>query len=157
MADQIIINVPPYDGAYDLDIAGQPFSTVEWRWLKRISGYMPLTIDEGWKGGDPDLFLAFAVIAMRRAGKIQKDEVLEVAAVIEEAAVDGTSITFKGDEAEVDETNPPLPSSSADSPLDSGESSSASTETSPETESPSSSGTPALDTGSDSDRLTLAQ
>ena len=153
MTDAMIVSVPPYEGEYEFDIEGHPFSTVEWRWIKQIAGYMPLTIEKGWAGGDPDLFLAFAVIAMRRAGKIQKAEVLQVAEQIEEAAMDGTSITFRGS-AEADDADPPSDSASESSADTSGESSSEPTEPSPESATPESSGTPDSDTGSDSPLLT---
>ncbi len=67
MSDRIVINVRPYVGEYDFDIEGEPLTTLEWRWLKKISGYLPMTLDEGFRGGDPDLFVAFAVIALARA------------------------------------------------------------------------------------------
>lgn len=154
MTDAMIVSVPPYEGEYELDIEGHPFSTVEWRWIKQIAGYMPLTIEKGWEGGDPDLFLAFAVIAMRRAGKIRKDEVLLVAEEIEEAAMDGTSIAFRGDAAEADDADPTSGSAPDDSTPSSGESSSESTEPTPESETPPPSGTQDSATGSDSLHLT---
>ena len=36
---------------------------------------MPFTIDEGFAGGDPELFACFAAIALRRADKIEAQEV----------------------------------------------------------------------------------
>lgn len=154
MTDAMIVSVPPYEGEYDFDIAAHPFSTVEWRWIKQIAGYMPLTIEKGWEGGDPDLFLAFAVIAMRRSGKIAKAEVLQVAAEIEEAVVDGTAISFRAAEAEAADADPPLESSPGDSKPDSGEDSSESTATSLVTEIPPASGTPDSGTSSGSPLLT---
>jgi hypothetical protein len=156
MPDALVVNVPPYEGEYEFDLNAQPLSTVEWRWVKKISGYLPLTIAQGWEGGDPDLFLAFAVIAMRRSGKIAKNDVLEVAEVIEEAAVDGTAISFKGEvvEEELPPTSEPEP---GDSKPDSGDSSETPTESSPESETLKGSGMQDWATGSDSDRLTLAK
>jgi hypothetical protein len=147
MTDAMIVSVPPYEGEYEFDIEGHPFSTVEWRWIKQIAGYMPLTIEQGWQGGDPDLFLAFAVIAMRRSGKITKAEVLEVAGEIEEAAMDGASISFRGGSSEEAEVDPPLPGLPGDSSSDSGESSSEPSEDSQESETPEPSGTPDSVTG----------
>lgn len=71
MADRIVIEgVKPWDGSYDFDIDDRPLTQREWGWIKRLAGYMPLTINDGWQGGDPELFAAFAVIAMHRAGRI---------------------------------------------------------------------------------------
>ena len=106
MPDVMIVSVPPYEGEYEFELGEKPLSPVEWRWLKKISGYLPLTIDQGWSGGDPDLFLAFAVIAMRRAGKIAKDDVLQVASELEEAPFDGTAITFRGEVTEEEDADP---------------------------------------------------
>jgi hypothetical protein len=155
MPDVMIVNVPPYEGEYEFDVAAQMFSTCEWRWIKKLSGYMPLTIDEGWKGGDPDLFLAFAVIAMRRAGRIAKAEVLVVAEEIEEAPFDGTAIGFRGEV--IEEADPTSGSESSESPQSSGGDSSESSEPTPEAEKPQASGTQDSATGLDSDRLTLAR
>jgi hypothetical protein len=75
--DYIVIEgVKPYDGRYEFDVDG--FTTREWGWIKRLSGYLPLTIDDGFDGGDPELFSCFAAIALRRAGKIENREVAEV-------------------------------------------------------------------------------
>ena len=40
--------VPPYDGRYDFDLEGRELTTREWGWIKRLSGYLPLTIEEGF-------------------------------------------------------------------------------------------------------------
>ena len=33
-------------------------TTLEWRWVKKVSGYLPGTIGDGVDGGDPDIFVA---------------------------------------------------------------------------------------------------
>jgi hypothetical protein len=144
MPDKLIINVPPYEGEYDFDLSGE-FSYVEWRWIKQISGYMPLTWADGFRGGDPDLFLAFAAIALRRHGKITKTEVLATAEIIEEAAVDGASISYEPEA--VEDIDPPFSSEADASVSASGDDTSASSEPTPENEKPSDSGTPASATG----------
>lgn len=154
MPDAMVVNVPPYEGEYEFDLAGQPLTTLEWRWVKKISGYLPMTVSDGFAGGDPDLFLAWAAIAMVRAGKVTKDEVLAVADVLADAPFDGVAIGFRGEAVEVDGADPLAISSPDDSKPDSGESSSESTEPSPESESPQASGIPDWVAGSDSDRLT---
>lgn len=107
MADKIVIaGARPYDGEYDLDFVGEPLTTLEWRWIKKISGYLPLTVGIGWTGEDPDLFLAFAVIGLRRAGKIEKGEALSAAERMEDSAK--ITLVFEDEEEEV-EADPPVP------------------------------------------------
>ncbi len=72
-----IEGVPPWDGRYEFDIDGRELTTREWGWLKRLAGYMPLTIEDGFNGADPELFAVFAVIALHRAGRVQTGEVPE--------------------------------------------------------------------------------
>lgn len=156
MPHQIIVNVPPYEGEYEFDRAGS-FSYTEWRWIKKIAGYMPLTIDEGWNGGDPDLMLALAVITMHRADKFETREVMDVVAVLESAEVDGASITVKLEEEEAAEVDPPQTDSPDDSKPDSGPDTVETSEDTPASTSPSGTGDPSLETTSPSDRLTLAQ
>jgi hypothetical protein len=126
MTKIVIAGIRPYDGEYDLDTE-RAFNTREWRWIKRISGYMPLTVGDGFKGGDPDLFVALAVVAMCRDGRIDRDEALEVADLIAEAPFDGASITFAGDEEDTEiplvltsEPDRPSPNDSLEKPNTSG-------------------------------------
>jgi hypothetical protein len=74
--DQMVVDgVKPWDGRYQFDVAYQELTTREWGWVKRLTGYMPLTIEQGLAGADPELLAVFAAIALRRAGKITADEV----------------------------------------------------------------------------------
>lgn len=101
MAEQIVISgVKPFDGEYDLDLEGEPLTTLEWRWVKKISGYLPLTMGDGFAGGDPDLVCALAVIALRRNGKIQKDQALIVADRLADAPFDGAALQLRFDDAD---------------------------------------------------------
>lgn len=101
MADRIIIQgVKPYDGEYPLEMQEEPLTTLEWRWVKKISGYLPLTIGDGFAGADPDLVCALAVIALRRKGKIQKEQALLVADRLADAPFDGAAIQLVFDEEE---------------------------------------------------------
>ena len=93
MAKVIIRNIERYNGEYPLD-ADVPMTGLDWRWIKKISGYMPMTVDEGFAGDDPDLYVALAVIALHRAGKIRGPEALLVADVLVNAPVDGETITL---------------------------------------------------------------
>ena len=102
----VVKGVRPFDGEYELD-DDRTFNAREWNWIKRISGYMPLTVADGFAGGDPDLFVALAVIAMCRAGKIERTEGLRVAEALAEAPFDGTTIQLIGGEVEEDDAVPP--------------------------------------------------
>lgn len=119
MDSLVITGVPPYDGEYDLDLTGQVLSTLEWRWVKKISGYLPLTIAEGMEGGDPDVVVALAVIALRRAGKIQKEQALQVAEVLADPPFDGVTLQLRVGEVE-GEARPPASPPPSGSENDSG-------------------------------------
>ena len=115
MARIQIKGIRHYDGDYELD-TDRAFNAREWRWIKKVSGYMPLTVGDGFAGGDPDLFVALAVIAMCREGKIDRESGLTVADELAEMPFDGAAITLIGDDVEADElpldlTRPPDESS----------------------------------------------
>jgi hypothetical protein len=115
MADWIEIPEGPYQGRYEFDIAEREFTTREWGWIKKYSGYLPLTIDQGWRGGDAELFACFAMIAVRRANRI---ELAEVSAFMERMldGAFGSSFTFTSDGEPADEGDadgPPAASSPA--------------------------------------------
>lgn len=109
----VIEGVPPYDGRHEFDIAGQDFTTREWGWLKRLSGYLPMTVDEGFRGGDPELFCAFAVIALHRANKVAAADVPDVFARLTDSPF-VTTIRLESDTA--DDAEEPEPDPSASSP-----------------------------------------
>jgi len=101
----IVDNVRPYSGRYEFDIAGQEFTTREWGWIKRHSGYLPMTIEDGFAQADPELFCVFAAIAMRRAGRIEAREVADVFDRLADAPF-GTTIRLEADTADVDDDDP---------------------------------------------------
>lgn len=108
-----------YDGEYELD--GRAFSTREWRLIRKFSGYMPFTIEDGISGGDPDLMIAFAVIAMQRAGKVGKDEMLDAAEALSDLPFDEKLVEFGGeDEQEEADAVPPELTSEPEEPSPSG-------------------------------------
>jgi hypothetical protein len=124
-----------YDGRYEFDLEATDFSVREWGWLKRHAGYMPLTIQEGFRGADPELYAVFAIIALHRAGKISRADVPRVLEVLMD--VPGTlTIRLESDQVEEEpdeeEVLPPpqSPSSSARRSA-SGDDSKTSSETSP--------------------------
>jgi hypothetical protein len=108
MASIIIQGLKPWDGEYDL-VTDRAFNAREWRCIKKVSGYMPLTVSDGFAGGDPDLFVALAVVAMTRQGKVERDDMQRVADLLAEMPFDGASISMVGDEVTDDEL--PLDSS----------------------------------------------
>ena len=117
--DYIVLEgVKPYDGRYEFDL-DLDFTTREWGWIKRLSGYMPLTIGPGLDGRDPELFAVFAAIAMVRAGKIEKQEVPEVFERLSDAPF-GTTVQFEGEPVEEEDEASPPPTSSNGSPVSSG-------------------------------------
>lgn len=124
MADEttkvIVKGAGRYDGEYMLD-TDRAFNAREWNWIKRIAGYMPATISDGFNGGDPDLYVALAVIAMERDGKIDRAEAVRVAEMIAEIPFDGAGIQMIFPETEEDDvplalTGEPEPSSPTSSP-----------------------------------------
>lgn len=136
----VIEGVRPWDGRYEFDISSSPLTTREWGWIKRLSGYMPLTLDEGFQGGDPELFTVLAMVALYRAGKIDQREVPETyERFVDEALETKIRFEFGTPASEADEG--PLPPSSNGSDVSSGPASRRSSETSPAPPSPS--GTPA--------------
>ena len=67
LTDHLVIDgVPGYDGRYEFDLVASAFTTREWGWIKKYSGYLPLTFTDGWKGADAELMSVFAIIALVR-------------------------------------------------------------------------------------------
>lgn len=142
----VIDSIPPYDGRYQLDLAGDQFTTREWGWVKRLAGYLPGNLEDGLTGMDPELICAFATIALHRAGKVQARDVPDVFERITDAPF-GSTIRLETDRAEIgqeEDADPPSPPSSSGNGSSSGPGSTKSSETSPAT--PARSGIPALDT-----------
>lgn len=136
--DRLVVDgAPPWDGSYEFDVAYQELTTREWGWVKRLTGYMPLTIEQGLSGADPELLAAFAAIALRRAGKIPADQ---VPAVYEQFADLPPGVARYEPELEEADAGPP-PSSSSGSLSFNGDASTPSSATSAGT--PPATGTPA--------------
>lgn len=108
----VIEGVRPWDGRYEFDLEHRPLTNREWGWIKRHSGYLPLTIEDGWKGGDPELFAAFAVIALHRAGRIQTGDVADVYERFADTPF-GTTFRLDLDAAEEGDAGPPAENSNA--------------------------------------------
>jgi hypothetical protein len=123
----VLENVKPYDGRYQFDLAGSELTTREWGWIKRHSGYLPLTVEEGFAGADPELFAVFATIALRRAGRIEPADVPAVYEKLVDAPF-GSTIRLETDTVEQGDDAGPPPT--AERPSSSGNGSPASSETS---------------------------
>jgi hypothetical protein len=98
----VVDGVAPYDGRYELDLDAGP-TTREWGYIKRLSGYMPLTIQDGLAGVDPELFSVLAVIALRRAGKIDTRDVEAAFDRFADLPFTGSTIRLESDQAEPEE------------------------------------------------------
>lgn len=147
----VIENFRPYEGRYGMDLS-QGITTREWGWLKRLAGYSPLTVEDGYRTYDPEFWAVFAVILLRRAGKIQtRDVEATFERLVDEDFTSVIRIEFDaGDVAEVDDENADPTGSSTGSIASSGPASSESSETpttptsrTPSSDPPSPSGTPA--------------
>jgi hypothetical protein len=112
----VIDGVKPWDGRYEFDLDEAELTTREWGWVKRLSGYLPLTIEDGLAGADPELICAFAAIALRRAGRIRVDEVTATFERFADAPF-GASIRLEGDEPEETDAGPPAESSPSSSSI----------------------------------------
>lgn len=101
--------VPPWDGTYEFDV-DRSFTTRELRWMKQIAGYLPVSLQEGLEGGDADVVITLVCIAMHRAGKLAREDVLDVADRMSDLPVgdEDTWITIDSTGDEVDEL-PPAP------------------------------------------------
>lgn len=115
MESRIVITaVPPYSGEYSFDL-GVALSAREWRWIKEISEYLPLTLDKGLAGGDPSVICALAVVALVRNGKIDRDEALAAADALLDAPFDESRIQFiPGTDQEEEDALPPASVSEPD-------------------------------------------
>ena len=134
----VIENVAPYDGRWPFDLDGSELTTREWGWIKRLAGYLPLTIEDGLS--DPELIVVFAAIALRRAGRVEPQNVPQVFEQLSEAPF-GSSITMETETGDEEADAGPPASSLSASDDSSGVDSTPSLETSEPT--PNNSGTPA--------------
>lgn len=104
----VTIHQGPYRGEYPVEFDG--LTIFEWRVIKKVGGYMPLTIEQGFENADPDLFLALTLVALVRAGKVREESVFDVAKRMESTAFDGSVIEFdfgSADETDGDAGDPP--------------------------------------------------
>ena len=99
-----------FDGRYELAI-GEGLTTREWGWIKRLAGYLPAEVDVA-QLGDPELICCLAVIALRRAGKVEQAEVPQAfEQLIDAPPTAAFRLEVDPEESEAD-AGPPAPSSS---------------------------------------------
>lgn len=127
----VIAGLPPYDGEYELDTDTDPITVLEWGWIKRRAGYLPLSIQPE-SLGDPELISVFAAMAVHRAGVVETRDIDRFFDRLFAAPFGDTITLIPGDLQEQDDAGPP-PSSSASSPSSNGDSSTTGSETSAET------------------------
>jgi hypothetical protein len=106
----VISGVGDLDGRYEFDVVSHDLTTREWGWIKRHSGYLPLTVEEGFDGADPELFACFAIIALHRAGKVLPRDVPAAFDRIIDSPF-GATVTIESDQPEEVEPGPPVSSS----------------------------------------------
>jgi hypothetical protein len=126
----IVVHSKPYAGRYPFDLSDD-FTIKEWGWIKRLTSYMPLTVENGFAGGDPELYAALAVVMLVRAGRVEPRDVQDVYDRLSDGTL-GTSITVEfDDQAEEEEDADPSTPSSSENGTSSGAASTTSSETWP--------------------------
>jgi len=105
----VITDIKPYDGRYELDLSDDSYTVREWGWIRRLADYRPVTYGDGLRAADAELFAVLAVIAMRRAGRIETADVEPVHGRLLDAGF-GSNIALEvGDQeaAEEADASPP--------------------------------------------------
>ena len=130
MGDRIVIDGKTgWDGSYEIELPPvRRFTAREWGWIRRLTGYTPVSITGPDASGDPEIDVVLAVIALRRHGRITIDE----AAATYERLVDlaDDRIRFESDEESPGDADGPPPRSSNGNASSSGPGSPTGSETS---------------------------
>jgi len=106
----VVEGVKPWEGRYELPLDEFEFTTREWGWIRRWTGYRPADVLDAMKGADAELLAALAVIALQRAGKVTRED----AGGMFDRFVDENfgSFTLTSDDPVEEPLDPPLPASS---------------------------------------------
>lgn len=125
----VVAGFKPYDGTYPW-IA---FNRYEMGQIRRLSGFMPAQYEEAFNGGDSEFEACIAVLAMKRGGRIEAEEVADVFRRLLDT--DDAEIRVRSDDKEAaEEPDPPQHEpSSSESSGSSGPGGNESSETSPTT------------------------
>lgn len=104
-----IKNDPPsqYDGEYGLDIVSTPLKWLDLHIIKVVADVMPGDFDEALERADPDLNLALVVIALYRAGRVQRGTYAKVGHDLREMELESISIESDDDESTAGEGEDP--------------------------------------------------
>jgi hypothetical protein len=125
----IVEGVRPWDGRYPLDLLALDFTTREWGWIKRLTSYMPVDYTDGLGKADPELVCVFAVIAMRRAGKIENADVPSVyERLVDAEAFSAVTLDTTGDQPREEQPEADPTASSSENGSSSGDASNANSE-----------------------------
>lgn len=100
-----VAGIRRYDGEYEFD-PDRPFNALEWRWVKKFAGYFPLTIQDGIRVGDPDVYLVLAIIAMHRSGKLDPRDADDIFEEMSYKPFEETVIIADSDDESQDEPVP---------------------------------------------------
>jgi len=119
MSHFVISGMGGLDGRYEFDLADLDMTLREWQWIKRHTGYMPLTLIEGLAGGDAALMTVTALIIVRRQGGLATEAFDDTFARFMDAPL-GPSIDFTLEGVDEDEdpstASPPTNSTASDAP-----------------------------------------
>lgn len=111
----VIDGVKPWDGRYELDLAGAPLTSREWGWIKRFAGYLPADLD-GRTFTDPEVISVLAIVSLHRAGKVEPRDVPDLWERLQDVPF-GSTITLElGETEEDDEVADPTESSNGNEP-----------------------------------------
>jgi hypothetical protein len=98
-----------FDGAHQVDFNAKPFNGWELHIIKKLAGVLPAQLDDAMAGMDYDVWVALAVIALIRNGRLDRQRYRDAADALLEAEVG--KIQFQPDE----EPNPTPPVGANDS------------------------------------------
>lgn len=76
----VIKDAFPYDGTYEIDLSS--LNGYDLRLIKQVARVRAHELDEALEGGDYDVHIACAVIAMKRAGKFGDEQVQDAIDVL---------------------------------------------------------------------------
>jgi hypothetical protein len=96
MAKIKLKDVHPFDGEYEFDPT-QEYNGHELHLIKKVAGIRLNEIEDAATAGDYDLFVSLAVIALWRAGKIQREDAMVTADLLLAASTGSLVFDFGGD------------------------------------------------------------
>jgi hypothetical protein len=104
MATIKIEGVPAFDGEYELDLQGQPFSGWDAHLIYQVAGIGLAELDESGRKGIYDVVVALTVIALQRTGKVQRSNWRYAVDVLLEAPIGSIAYLDEGDAGPPEQT-----------------------------------------------------